>query len=55
LGYLFLVLAVLCGGAKGFCGKKVSGFVKESSDAMLVNTLRMLTLALEIHLKDFNL
>ena len=41
MGYLFLGCAMLCGLTKGFCGKKVSGFVKESRDAMLANFLRM--------------
>ena len=41
MGYLFLVLALASGLTKGFCGKKVSGFVKESRDAMLANFLRM--------------
>lgn len=41
MGYLFLVLALLSGAVKGFCGKKVSGFTKEFSDAALINFLRM--------------
>lgn len=41
MGYLFLVLATLSGAAKGFCGKKVSGFVKKTPDAMLANLIRM--------------
>ena len=42
MGYLFVSAATLCGLVKGFCGKKVSGFVKESRDAMLANSLRMI-------------
>ena len=42
MGYLFVIAATLCGLVKGFCGKKVSGFVKESRDAMLANSLRMI-------------
>ena len=31
----------MCGLTKGYCGKKVSGYVRESRDAMLANILRM--------------
>ena len=41
MGYLFLVLATLSGAVKGFCGKKVSGYVKKLPDAMLANLIRM--------------
>ena len=41
MGYLFLSLALVCGLTKGYCGKRVSGHVKESRDAMLANILRM--------------
>ena len=41
MGYLLLGCATLFGLTKGFCGKKVSGFVKESRDAILANVLRM--------------
>jgi len=41
MGYLYLCLACTFGLTKGYCGKKVSGFVKESRDAMLANSLRM--------------
>ena len=41
MGYLFLGLASFCGLTKGYCGKRVSGYVKESRDAMLANILRM--------------
>ena len=41
MGYLFLSLALACGLTKGYCGKRVSGHVKKSRDAMLTNILRM--------------
>lgn len=42
MGYLFVLIALLCGVVKGFCGKKSSGTLVHTSDAMLVNTVRML-------------
>lgn len=42
IGYLFLGLALLCGATKGYCGKKSSGALVHASDAMLMNTVRML-------------
>ena len=41
MGYLFLFISVLAGASKGFCGKKVSGFVETYKDTMLCNFLRM--------------
>ena len=41
MGYLFLSLALVAGAAKGFCGKKVSGFTKTFSDAAFINFIRM--------------
>ena len=41
MGYLFITIALLCGVTKGFCGKKTSGIVVNTSDAMMVNTVRM--------------
>ena len=41
MGYLFLFISVFSGAAKGFCGKKVSGFVETYKDTMLCNFLRM--------------
>jgi drug/metabolite transporter (DMT)-like permease len=41
IGYIFLLIALLCGSTKGYCGKKSSGTIVYSSDALLVNTLRM--------------
>lgn len=42
MGYLFLLLALLSGSAKGFCGKKTSGCVREYKDAMFTNFIRMI-------------
>lgn len=42
IGYLFLALALLCGCTKGYCGKRSSGSLVHASDAMLMNTVRML-------------
>lgn len=42
MGYLFVGIACLCGAVKGFCGKKTSGRASALSDAMLINTIRML-------------
>lgn len=42
MGYLFVAVALLCGVIKGYCGKKSSGTLVHSSDAMLVNTVRMI-------------
>ena len=41
MGYLFILIGVLAGSIKGFCGKKTSSYVEESSDAMFVNGFRM--------------
>lgn len=41
MGYVFLMLALLSGVTKGYCGKKTSGSVTAYTDAMLVNALRM--------------
>lgn len=42
MGYLFVFIALLCGVTKGYCGKRSSGTLVNNSDAMLVNTVRML-------------
>lgn len=42
MGYLFVFVALMFGVTKGFCGKKTSGALVNTSDAMLVNTVRML-------------
>ena len=41
MGYLLLIGALLAGSAKGFCGKKVSGYTSGYGDAAFVNVLRM--------------
>lgn len=41
MGYLFLLLALLSGSAKGYCGKRTSGYVREYKDAMFTNFIRM--------------
>lgn len=41
MGYLFLLAALISGAAKGYCGKKTSGYVNEYKDAMLANAIRM--------------
>lgn len=41
MGYLFLALALAAGVTKGYCGKRTSGYVNETKDAMLANTVRM--------------
>lgn len=42
LGYLFIVIALLAGATKGYCGKKTSGYVLETKDALLFNSVRMM-------------
>ena len=41
MGYIFLSLALAAGITKGYCGKKTSGSVSTSSEAMLANLIRM--------------
>ena len=41
IGYLYLLIALFAGATKGFCGKKTSDKLIGTSDAMLVNTVRM--------------
>ena len=41
IGYVFIFIALACGVTKGYCGKRTSGKVDYSSDALLINTLRM--------------
>ena len=41
MGYLFLLIAVLAGATKGYCGKKTSGFMTEYTDSILANVIRM--------------
>lgn len=42
MGYLFLLVALLAGATKGYCGKKTSGYLSEYKDAMFINFIRML-------------
>lgn len=41
MGYVYLLLSNLFGACKGFCGKKVSAYVKGTRDAVLSNIIRM--------------
>lgn len=42
MGYIFLFTALFAGAAKGFCGKKTSGYINCIKDSMLANIVRML-------------
>lgn len=42
MGYVFLLIALAAGATKGYCGKKTSGYVNETKDAMLANSIRMI-------------
>ena len=42
MGYLYMMAGLACGLGKGFCGKKMSVYVRVPRDAMLANTCRML-------------
>jgi len=42
LGYAFLFLSLFSGSAKGYCGKRISGFVSGYKEAALTNFIRML-------------
>lgn len=41
LGDLFLLIALLAGATKGYCGKRTSGYVSEYKDALFANFIRM--------------
>lgn len=41
MGYLFLGMALLCGAAKGYCGKKTSGYIRSFDDSVTVSLFRM--------------
>lgn len=41
-GYLFLLVALLAGSAKGYCGKRTSGYIVEYKDALFTNFIRMI-------------
>lgn len=42
MGYLFLLIALFAGTAKGYCGKKTSGYTNSFRDATLANIIRMM-------------
>ena len=42
MGYFFIALALFAGCTKGYCGKKTSGFVEKSKDAVFISFIRML-------------
>jgi drug/metabolite transporter (DMT)-like permease len=42
IGYLFLIVALMAGVSKGYCGKMISGKIVTVKDSVLANTLRML-------------
>ena len=42
MGYLFLATALFSGAAKGYCGKKMSGYIKAFNDSVMANIVRML-------------
>jgi drug/metabolite transporter (DMT)-like permease len=42
IGYIFVFLALAFGATKGYCGKKTSGTAAHASDAMAINSTRML-------------
>ena len=46
MGYLFAVISVILGNAKGYCGKKSSGYLKNDGDAVLINVVRMIICSL---------
>lgn len=41
LGYLFIALAMAGGTAKAYCGKRTSGLIQTTADAVYMNTIRM--------------
>jgi len=41
MGYVFLLISLLAGAVKGFCGKKLSGFASNIQSAVLLNLIRM--------------
>lgn len=41
MGYLFLLIALLAGATKGYCGKKTSGYIGGFRDSMIANIIRM--------------
>ena len=41
MGYLFVLVAVLSGTIKGYCGKKTSSYTSNYRDAIFINMIRM--------------
>lgn len=41
MGYIFLLISLLAGAAKGYCGKQTGGYVTEYKDAVFANSIRM--------------
>ena len=41
VGYLFIALAMVGGTAKAYCGKRTSGMIRTTVDAVYMNTVRM--------------
>ncbi|MBO7187431.1 MAG: EamA family transporter [Clostridia bacterium] len=41
MGYLFLLVALLAGVTKGYCGKRTSGYTNTFNDALFANSIRM--------------
>lgn len=46
MGYLFLSVALICGSVKGYCGKKTSGIINSTKDAMTANLIRVVICAI---------
>ena len=42
MGYLFLLISVLAGNTKGYCGKQISSHTKSLDSALRISTVRML-------------
>jgi uncharacterized membrane protein len=42
VGYLYLLVALVAGATKGYCGKKTSGYTNSLGDSILANTIRMI-------------
>lgn len=41
MGYFLLLISVLSGTAKGYCGKRISGYTARYTDALVANSIRM--------------
>ena len=42
MGYLFVLISVLSGTTKGYCGKKTSEFMKNPVDGVFISMIRMI-------------